>query len=129
MTNTPAIIFRRFAVALLVTGAFACGHFHPGADTPARARIFFSNESLDEAAVYAVRSGGDGIRIGTVFPGHTDTLVVPADIANAGATVNLVARILAHSFAPQSGPIVIHAGDEFVVRLPADQRVLVVLPP
>src|ERR687889_297112 len=65
---------------------------------------------------------------GTFPGGRTDTLKVPADVASRNDNVNLVARLLARSAAPSSGPIPIHPGDHLVVRLPIDQKMLVVLP-
>jgi hypothetical protein len=60
--------------------------------------------------------------------GKTDTLKVPPDIAARGENVNVIARVLAHSGAVASGPVPIHPGDRLSVRLPIDQKLLVVLP-
>jgi len=114
-----------FAAAAL--GAAACGPFHKGSGLPP-AYLFFTNESLDQADVYAVVSGNQPIRIGTVSAGRTDTLTVPSDISGRGENVNVVARLLARSAVPSSGPIPIHPGDRLTVRLPLDQKMLVVLP-
>jgi hypothetical protein len=59
--------------------------------------------------------------------GRTETLRIPAEVANRG-TVRIVARLLASSALPSSGPIAIHPGEHLDVRLPLDQRTLVVLP-
>jgi hypothetical protein len=120
--------FRLMTVALSLGLFVGCGRFHSGeADGDLAARVFFTNESLDEAAVYAV-SGTQQVRIGTVMGGRTDTLVVPSTVLNNG-TIRLVARPLAHSSAAQSGPFPLHGGDEMSVRLPMNQMTLIVLPP
>ena len=115
------------ACAATVAGAAACGPFHRGSGQPP-ALLYFTNESLDQADVYAALPGNQPIRIGTVLAGRTDTLTVPADMAARGGNVNILARLLARSAVPTSGPIPIRPGDRLVVRLPVDQRMLVVLP-
>jgi hypothetical protein len=92
------------------------------------ALLYFTNESLDQADVFAVTSSNQRTRIGTVFAGRTDTLTVPREIAARGDNVNIVARLLARSATPATGPVPIHPGDRLVVRLPSDQKLLVVLP-
>jgi hypothetical protein len=114
------------ALATLI-GTAACGPFHHTASTTP-AKLFFTNESLDQADVYAVIPGSQQIRIGTVMAGRTDTLTVPADIVGRGENITVVARLLAHSGTVSSGPLPIHPGDQLVVRLPIDQKLLVVLP-
>ena len=89
--------------------------------------LSFTNESLDQADVYAIVSG-QPVRIGTVLAGRTENLVLPPDIAARGVNVNVVARLLASSVQPQSGPIPIHPGTRLEIRLPVDQKQLVVLP-
>jgi hypothetical protein len=108
-------------------GAAACGPFRRGSGQPP-AYLYFTNESLDQADVFAALPGGLPIRIGTVFAGRTDTLRVPPDIAANGQNINIVARLLARSARPSSGPVPIRPGDRLVVRLPSDQKLLVVLP-
>ena len=85
-----------------VVGSAACGPLHHGPGS-APAKLFFTNESLDQADVYAVIPGSQSIRIGTVMAGQTDTLTVPADITARGDNVNVVARLLAHSGAIRAG--------------------------
>jgi hypothetical protein len=115
------------ALAATIAGAAACGPFrHSAAQAPAL--LYFTNESLDQADVYAVSSGGLRTRIGTVMAGRTDTLRIPADIAARGDNVNIIARLLARNVVPSSGPIPVHPGDRLQVRLPVDQKLLVVLP-
>jgi hypothetical protein len=116
-------------VALGLGLAVGCSRYHAGEANGdlAPARLFFTNESLDEATVYAL-SGGQQIRIGTVMGGRTDTLVVPLTLLTTG-TVRLIARPLARNGIASSGPFPLHAGDDMSVRLPSTQLTLVVLPP
>ena len=118
---------RVLIAAVAVVGATACGATRRGGNAPAPAVLFFSNESQDQADVYAVVSG-QRVRIGTVFSNRMDTLMVPGNVAARGTNINVVARLLARNFAPSTGPLAIHPGDRLSVRLPADQRQLVVLP-
>jgi hypothetical protein len=118
--------FRFAALAPLLALGAACGPFHMGSGD--RALLIFSNESLDQADVYASGSDGLPVRVGTVFAGRTDTLTVPSTVIGQGGNVNISARLLAKSGVPQSGPVSIRAGDRFFVRLPSDERMLVVLP-
>ena len=105
--------------------AAACGPMRRG--TP-QAKIVFSNESLDEAAVYAVSSGGQQTRIGTVMAGRTDTLRVPAGALGGDNSTNIVARILARSRTPSTGRFALNPGDLVTVTLSSDERILSVLP-
>jgi hypothetical protein len=114
------------ACILGIAGAAACGPFHHGGTAPAF--LYFTNESLDQADVYASVAGNQAIRIGTVMAGQTDTLKVPPEISGRGENVNVLARLLAHSGAVSSGPVPMHPGDRLQVRLPIDQKLLVVLP-
>ena len=116
------------ASALALAGTAACGPFHRGKNSQPPALLYFTNESLDQADVYAVASNSQRTRIGTVSGGRTDTLTVPTDIAARGDNVNIVARLLAKSATPSSGPVPIRPGDRLVVRLPIDEKMLVVLP-
>jgi hypothetical protein len=116
------------ASALALAGAAACGPIHRSNSSQPPALLYFTNESLDQADVFAVTSGSQRIRIGTVFAGRTDTLTVPREVAARGDNVNLVVRLLARSATPASGPVPIRPGDHLVVRLPSDQKLLVVLP-
>ena len=114
-------------IAVAITGIAACGPFHKGSGQPP-AFLYFTNESLDQADVFAVFPGNQPIRIGTVMAGQTDTIKVPEEIAARGENVNVVARLLARSARPSSGPLPIHPGDRLTVRLPMDAKMLVVLP-
>jgi hypothetical protein len=117
----------RLAPALLIAAVATCGPFRRGAG-PEPALLVFSNESLAQADVYLVPQGLNARRIGTVMSGRTDTLVVPADLAARGGTMNVVARLLAHSEVPQTGPVTILPGDRYEVRLPSDARLLSIVP-
>ena len=92
------------------------------------ASVVFSNETPDHAAVYVVLPGVELRRIGTVIPGRTETLTIPADLAARGSSLNIVARLLARRERPQTGPIVIHPGDRYEVRLTSDTRMLSFVP-
>ena len=128
MTRNRSLTNRvRLIVSVATAVAAACGPFRKGQGPPP-AYLYFTNESLDQADVYAVLSGNQPVRIGTVGAGRTDTLTVPPEISTRGENVNVVARLLARSAVPSSGPIPIHPGDRLAVRLPLDQKMLVVLP-
>lgn len=126
----------RLAMAGLgIAAAAACSQ--PGVNTSGgelgpldrqAAFVVFDNQSLDQADVYAVVSGGSPTRIGTVFPGRADTLRVPASMVADGAGVSVVARLLARSYAATSGSLSLRPGDIFEVRLSTDGRNLVALP-
>jgi hypothetical protein len=117
---------RGLGVAIMLAVTAACGPLRrPTAQE--QAILSFTNESLDQADVYAV-AGTQSVRIGTVLAGRTERLVVPPDIAFRGSNVNVVARLLAQSNRPQTGPITLRPGERLEIRLPMDQRALVVLP-
>lgn len=118
---------QRAVIAAMMSAAVACGPFRRGSNDQPPAILYFTNESLDAADIFAVTAAGQRVRLGTVFAGRTDTLVVPRDIIT-GQNLNLFARVLARSVMPQSGPVAIHSGDTLQVRLPIDLKVLVVLP-
>jgi hypothetical protein len=120
---------RHLALALAMAGSVSsasCGRFmHSG--EPA-AQVIFVNQSLDQADVYAVLTGGQSQRIGTVFAGRTETLDIPSNVTSAGGTVSIVARLLAHSYAPSTGPLTLNPGDRIRITLPSTGRSLSVLP-
>jgi hypothetical protein len=108
----------------------ACHRQAPGQSTVGgeqRAFIVFNNESLAQADVYAIANGISARRIGTVMAGRTENLVVPPEITMRGS-FRLVARLLASSNVPGSGTVGISPGERLSVRLPLDERTLVVLP-
>ena len=107
--------------------ASACGPFRSAQDT-GQAYLYFSNESIEQADVYVVSPGSQAVRVGTVFAGRSETLKVPSSVVSRGGQVNVVARFLARSATAQSGPIPLQRGDRLEIRLPIDQKLLVVLP-
>jgi len=117
----------RLALAALSLVGAACSTVGRGSGQPASA-IIFTNESLDQAAVYVVAPGVEFRRIGTVIPGRTDTLTVPSDLVARAGTLNIVARLLARNDLPQTGPVTLTAGDRYRVRLGSDARTLSFLP-
>ena len=119
---------RALTIVAALAGLAGCASMQRGGAAPRTATLVFTNESIDQADVYAVVSGAQPVRIGTVFAGRTESLKVPGDLTGRGANVNVVARLLAQRNAPSTGPISINPGDRFQIRLPADQRQLVVLP-
>ena len=118
---------RRLGLVALMLASAACGSLGRGSGQPP-ARLIFTNESLDQASVYVIASGVEFRRIGTVIPGRTDTLTIPADVVARAGTLNIVARLLARNEVPQTGPVTIRAGDIYQVRLTADARALSFLP-
>jgi hypothetical protein len=118
------------AVALL-GAATGCGPFHRGEgeeEEQMRAEIEFINESLHQAEVYAVVSGSESIRIGSVMAGRTEVLRVPQQMVDRASSVNIVARPLAQSRSLSTGPISISRGERLQVRMPINGVVLSVLP-
>ena len=119
---------RRLApIVLVLASAVACTSFRRGPPQPPTV-VYFTNESLDQASVYVVGPGVDFRRIGTVFGGRTDTLIVPYDLATRGGTVNIVARLLARTDVPQTGPVSIRPGGQYQVRLPINSNLMSFLP-
>ena len=119
---------REFVAAAVAAAALvACGPFHRGSSEDS-AHVVFVNESLDQADVYAVTSGGgDPVRIGTVMGTRTETLTLPPQFASGVAFV-VTARLLAHAGALGSGQLTLRPGESVQIRLPSDERTLVVLP-
>jgi len=95
---------------------------------PAPPVVIFRNQSLYEAAVYAVSQGGAANRIGTVQPGRTETIRVRTGAIGSGS-VTFFARLLASSARPSSGPLTLLPGDTLAITLPPDARFLSALPP
>lgn len=120
---------RRLATVIAVVGTGACGPLHrqQAADHPQPAIVIFKNESLDQAEVYAISPGGGVRRIGTVFGGRTDTLIVPADLTVPRGPVNIVARIFSQSRSPATGPVSMYGGMLYLVGLRNDERILSVV--
>src|SRR4051812_21402118 len=94
--------WRRLAF-VLVAATTACGPLYRGGAPDAV--VLFNNESLNQANVYAVRTGGPEIRIGSVIANRREALRVPSSLTSAGSDVMIVARMLASNRMPRSGPI------------------------
>lgn len=88
--------------------------------------VYFSNNSSEQAAVYAV-AGGEYRRIGTVFAGQLAKLRVPATMVAKGS-INIFARLLARNERPSSGSIAVRPGTSLEVTLMPDLRTMMVLP-
>jgi hypothetical protein len=95
---------------------------------PATATIAFVNQSLEEVSVYAVGTSGDWYRTGTVMPGQTGRLRIPASLVGSGRAIHFAARPLATSRVATSGPLTLVAGDTYTITLPTSQNTLNVLP-
>lgn len=119
---------QRLATAIAVVAAGACGSFHhTPIDNQGPALVIFTNESLDQADVYAISPGGGARRIGTVFAGRSDTLVVPADLTVPRGPVTIVARLMTRSRAPSTGPVSMYPGELYLVGLRNDEKILSVV--
>lgn len=91
------------------------------------AAVVFSNESLTQADLFAVMSGGaEARRLGTVMAGRTETLRLSADLALRG-NISLVARLL-NGGTLSTGIVPVHPGDTVHVQLPLNRSMLVFLP-
>ena len=126
--HTRRLLCATTLVAVLAM-AGGCGRFYQNdvvQDDPAA--VIFTNQSLDPADIYVVESGLTTTRLGSVMAGRTDTLIVPRQIVQRGGSVNIIARMLARSYTPQTGAISIRAGDVLDVRLDLDARLLSVVP-
>lgn len=95
---------------------------------PGEPVLMFTNQSNDQADVYALGSGGEPVRIGTIFAGRTEPLHVPATVTGAAHRINVIARIFASSQIAASGPFTLEPGDTMTVTLSSDAKLLSVLP-
>ena len=110
----------------IVVLSAGCGPFrHSGQPD---AVVVFHNQSTDQADVYAVGSGGDPIRIGTVYGGQSEALRVPAAVTGGANRVNVIARIFPNGRVVASGPFSIGPGESMDVTLSSDEKVLAALP-
>jgi hypothetical protein len=119
------------ALVTLGVGLFAaCAPYHTGGSAAGDlgATIYFKNESFDQVAVYAVLSGVQKSRIGTVMAGRTDTLALSPSIVGSPSGLTILVRPLGRDFTAEIGPITINPGEAFDVALPPNQRMLVMLP-
>jgi hypothetical protein len=120
--------FRRVVVLAVAAGAAAaCGPFRRSG--PPDPVVIFKNQSSDQADVYAIGSGGEPVRIGTVFAGRTENLRVPQSVLGGAQRVNLIARIFASPRVVSSGAFTLAPGDSMAVTLSSDEKILAVLPP
>lgn len=123
----------RYALRRVVTlvaaasAAAACGPFRRTG--PADPVVIFHNQSSDQADVYAIGTGGEPVRIGTVFAGRTENLRVPQAVMGGAARVNVIARIFASPRVVSSGAFSLAPGDSMAVTLSSDEKILSVLPP
>lgn len=129
--RTPRRLVSFASASLLALSALsaACGGARRApapAGTPAE--VVFTNNSLNQAEVFAVTRSGARARIGTVFAGRTETLRIPAGSLGADHTASIVARIRATGRAPSTGLITVAPGERVQVTLPNDERMLVTLP-
>jgi len=92
---------RRFGFVALTLASAACASAGHRSGQPA-ASLVFRNESPEHATVYVVAPGVERRRIGTVIPGQTETLTVPSDLAVRGASLNVVAGLIARGERPQT---------------------------
>ena len=127
-SNLISSFARRLALTALAGATLACGPFRKGVPAGEPAVLIFNNQSLDQATVYAVAPGSNYIRIGTVMAGRTEELTIPSDLVMRAGTLNIVARLLAHSNYPQTGAVSISPGERYEVTLPMDGRLLSFLP-
>jgi hypothetical protein len=119
------------ALVTLGVGLFAaCAPYRTGGSAAGDlgATIYFKNESLDQVAVYAVLSGVQQSRIGTVMAGRTDTLALSPTIVGSSSGLTILVRPLGRDFTAEVGPITIFPGEALDISLPPNQRMLVVLP-
>lgn len=121
----------RLPVLLLAFGAStaaACGK-QKGTPVPRQpAYVVFVNQSLDYADVYVVAQGSANTRIGSVPGGRTETLRVQPSALGSAGQVDVVARLLAVSRAPRTGPFSLRPGERVQVTLPPAQNLLTILP-
>lgn len=122
-----SLLRRVVVLGAAAAAAAACGPFrHGGPPDPV---LVFINQSTDQADVFALGSGGEPVRIGTVFAGRTENLAVPQSLVGGAQRVNIIARIFATPRAVATGAFSIAPGDTMNVTLSADEKILSVLPP
>jgi hypothetical protein len=90
--------------------------------------VVFDNQSLYQADLYAISSGGSRVRIGTVQPGRRERLRLSGAALGADRQVAFAARLLTRSRQPSSGRIGLVPGDTIEVVLTSDANSLTVLP-
>jgi hypothetical protein len=109
------------ALAVLLT---ACGPFHLGSS--GGASVVFTNQTTDQADVYASTVATDPVRIGTVLAGQTSTISVPATVVGRAGQLSIVAHLVAGGTV-STGPFSLGVGQTADLRLPADARSIVIV--
>lgn len=118
---------RSLTAALLGVAVLAgCGPRRTAASEE-YAFVVFTNESLNQADLYAFGTAGDRVRLGTVFGAHTDTLRLDLRTISGAGTIRVGARIVATGRTPGSGLVLLHPGDYLRVTLPSSENMLNVL--
>lgn len=112
--------------ALLLT-ATACGPLRRGGDR-GEAWVIFRNDSGEQATVYAVTTGAQPIRLGTVFALRTETLRVPSSITSRGGGVRILVTLLARREQPSTEAFTLFPGTAMEVRLSPSLGPLSILP-
>ena len=116
---------QRLTMLAALVSFTACTTLHrTGPEDPV---IVFTNDSPDQADVYAVSSGAP-VRIGTVFSGKTENLRVPQSVIGGSRNVEIIARIFASNHVVRSGSLALNPGDALDVHLQSDERMMSVLP-
>ena len=118
----------RRTIALVVAAASLAGCVHKLIQQEPDPIVIFRNDSPDQADVYAVGSGGDPIRIGTVFAGRSEVFRVPGTIIGGSSRVNIIARMFPGGRVIRTGEFSLPPGESMTVRLTTDEKILSVLP-
>jgi len=119
--------FPKMLLALFALAAAACSPLHLGARE--RAAVVFTNDSAEQADVYALVGTSETVRIGTVLAARTETLYLPTSITDQGGQTRIIVRLLAHNVQRATSVLTLRATDQVKVRLGADGRTLIVTPP
>src|SRR5690348_16505232 len=102
-------MFGRVAAASVsIVVAAACGPMRTNSTSlsSGSAVVYFTNESLDQADVYAVSSSSMRTRIGTVMAGRTEALTIPDVVIGSGDIV-VAAHLLARPGYIDTGPFLL----------------------
>lgn len=117
----------KMLVVLTALAATACGPLHMGSRE--RAAVVFTNDSPEQADVYALVGSSETVRIGTVLSTRTETLYLPTSITDQGGQTRIIVRLLARNAQRATGVLTLRATDQVKVRLTSDARDLIVSPP
>lgn len=128
MSATASRPVRPVVTAALLGALVACGGKSRTVPPAEPTIIAFVNNSSDQASVFVSATSGESFRIGSIPPGRTQTITLPARIFASGNTLNFASRPLAGSSIARSGPVTARPGDRFTVTLPPAANTLVVLP-